>query len=103
MCVAQELILKNPGVLICSPMSLAKESDDSIRNAASLVETLDANRDLVKFVAGATGVLLIATFVYAIISKSLDPATGVPYGPDWPAVYLQTIAQSPVITEMGGS
>ena len=38
---AADLLLKNPGVLVCSPEGLEKQSDDDILKAADLVESLE--------------------------------------------------------------
>jgi hypothetical protein len=70
---AQELIMRNPGVLICSPTSLAKESNESILKAASLIEVLDANKPLLRVVARTTGTLLIVSIIYGIIAKNAGP------------------------------
>lgn len=70
---AQELIMRNPGVLVCSPASLDKESNESILNAASLIETLDANKPLLRVVARTTGTLLILSIIYGIIAKNAGP------------------------------
>ena len=70
---AQELIMKNPGVLICSPESLSKESNESILQSAELIAVLDANKPLIRIIARTTGFLLIGLITYGIASKNAAP------------------------------
>ena len=51
--MAAEIIEKNPGVLVCSPEGLLKQSDEEIVKAADLVATLEANKPLISAVSGA--------------------------------------------------
>ena len=63
---AADLLLKNPGVLVCSPEGLEKQSDDDILKAADLVESLEKNKPLIN---GALFVVLlgvVAAFGYRI-------------------------------------
>ena len=57
---AQEIVEKNPGILVCSPQGLLKQSDKQILDAANLVETLDKNKPIIQALAGAVwiGILL---------------------------------------------
>ena len=82
---AQELIMKNPGVLVCSPQSLEKESTESILKAADFVEVIEANKPLIRVVAGTIGVLFLASVTYGVIARN--------YGADWVSVYLETLSQ----------
>mmetsp|Transcript_4155 Transcript_4155/g.5331 ORF Transcript_4155/g.5331 Transcript_4155/m.5331 type:complete len:148 (+) Transcript_4155:222-665(+) len=70
---AQDLIMRNPGILICSPRSLEKETNESIIKAADLIETLDANKPLLRFIARTTGLFLIVAITYGIIAKNAGP------------------------------
>ena len=90
---AQAIILQNPGVLICSPLSLKNESDDSIRKAAALIEKLDANKPILRVVARTTGVILLCLIVYGLVSAQIDPETGVKYGANWPAEYIEKVSR----------
>lgn len=78
---AQALIMKNPGVLVCSPASLKNESNESILKAADLVEVLEANKPLIKVIAGATGVLFIWFAIYGIAAKNYGPDCAPPPPP----------------------
>lgn len=62
---AQELIFKNPGVLICSPQGLEKETDESILKAADLAAWLDENKPLVRLVARTTGAVFFGSIFCA--------------------------------------
>jgi hypothetical protein len=85
---AQDIVNRNPGVLICSPEGLKDVSDESIASTAKFVEVLDANKPIIRTIAGATGILLIALIGFGIVSRAIDPATGVPYGPNWVEDFL---------------
>ena len=74
----QEVITKNPGVLVCSPESLEDQSDKDIIGAADLVATLDANKPLIRAVAGFVWLSIIAAFAYRIGTVgAVPPGTGV--------------------------
>uniref|UniRef100_A0A7S3ES52 Uncharacterized protein n=1 Tax=Haptolina ericina TaxID=156174 RepID=A0A7S3ES52_9EUKA len=73
---ALEVIQMNPGVLICSPRSLEKESNESILKAAQFVEKLDANKGTIQFVSKTVGVLLIFFIGYGIAVKQGQIANG---------------------------
>eukprot|EP00326_Haptolina_ericina_P019931 CAMPEP_0181200372 /NCGR_PEP_ID=MMETSP1096-20121128/17726_1 /TAXON_ID=156174 ORGANISM="Chrysochromulina ericina, Strain CCMP281" /NCGR_SAMPLE_ID=MMETSP1096 /ASSEMBLY_ACC=CAM_ASM_000453 /LENGTH=168 /DNA_ID=CAMNT_0023290719 /DNA_START=57 /DNA_END=560 /DNA_ORIENTATION=+ len=45
---ATEIIVKNPGVLVCTPASLESQSDEDIVNAANLVSNLENNKESIK-------------------------------------------------------
>ena len=70
---ATEIITKNPGVLVCSPAGLKTETDESIRGAANLVETLDKNKGVIKAVAGAFWFALVGCIAYGIATKGATP------------------------------
>lgn len=63
---AADLLLKNPGVLVCSPESLEKQSDEEIIKAADLVETLYVNRPILNAVAGVAWFSILGSLVYRI-------------------------------------
>ena len=45
---ATEIITKNPGVLVCTPSSLASQSNEDIKKAADMVVTLEENKEPIK-------------------------------------------------------
>lgn len=53
-------------MLVCSPVALAKESDESIIKAADFVATLDANKPIIRAVAGAVWFGIIGAVAYRI-------------------------------------
>ena len=63
---AQEIIQKNPGVLVCSPTALAKESDESIIKAANFVESVENNKPLITAASGLLYASIIGSFAYRI-------------------------------------
>jgi hypothetical protein len=71
--VASEILLKNPGVLVCSPESLAKESDESILKAADLVDSLEANKETINAVAGVFFLSIIGSVAYRIGTVGATP------------------------------
>ena len=70
---AQSIIQRNPGVLICSPQSLKSESNESILRAADLIETLDANKGLIRLIARTTGLLIVSLVSYGVAVKNAAP------------------------------
>uniref|UniRef100_A0A6V4TKD7 PSI-F n=1 Tax=Prymnesium polylepis TaxID=72548 RepID=A0A6V4TKD7_9EUKA len=70
---AKEVLLKNPGVLVCSPESLEKQSDEEIIKAANLVETLENNKPIINAVAGVVWFGIIGAFVYRIGTVGATP------------------------------
>ncbi|KAL1522172.1 hypothetical protein AB1Y20_021811 [Prymnesium parvum] len=70
---AAEVLEKNPGVLICSPESLEKQSDDDIVNAANLVDTLNKNKAVVNAFAGALFLGIVCAFIYRIGTVGATP------------------------------
>jgi hypothetical protein len=70
---ATEVLEKNPGVLVCSPESLAKQSDDDIVKAADLVASLDANKGTINAVAGLFFFSIVASVAYRIGSVGASP------------------------------
>ena len=67
------MVTKNPGVLICSPESLEKQSDAEIIKAADFVATLDANKPIINAVAGAVWFSIIGAFAYRIGTVGASP------------------------------
>ena len=63
---AQEIIQKNPGVLVCSPTALAKESDESIIKAANFVESVENNKPLITAASGLVYAAILGSFAYRI-------------------------------------
>ena len=70
---AQEIITKNPGVLVCSPTALAKESDESIIKAANFVESVENNKPLISAASGLVFASIIGAFAYRIGSVGACP------------------------------
>jgi len=63
---AAEIIEKNPGVLVCSPEGLLKQSDKDILDAAELVATLEDNKPIINAIAGVLLLAIVASLVYRI-------------------------------------
>ena len=61
-----EILEKNPGVLVCSPESLLKQSDKEILDAANLVETLENNKPIIRVLAGAVWFSILGSVAYRI-------------------------------------
>lgn len=73
---AADVVTKNPGVLVCSPDALAKETDESIIKAAELVATLDANKPIIRAIAGAVWFGIIGAVAYRInVVGAVPPGT----------------------------
>ena len=70
---AQEVITKNPGVLVCSPEGLAKESDEAIINAANFVESVENNRPLITAASGLFFASIIGSVAYRIGTVGASP------------------------------
>ena len=70
---ATEVLEKNPGVLVCSPESLEKQSDDDIIGAANLVATLDENKAVINAVAGAFLLSIVGSVAYRIGEVGATP------------------------------
>ena len=71
--VAQEVVTKNPGVLVCSPEGLAKESDEAIIKAANFVESVENNRPLITAASGLLYASIIGAFAYRIGTVGATP------------------------------
>lgn len=80
---AQELIAKNPGVLICTPRSLENESNESILRAADFVDSVERNKPAIRVAAGTVGTVFLALVVYGIAAKNS--------GADWLELYWQDV------------
>ena len=74
---AADIIQRNPGVLVCSPMSMEKQSDEEILKAVKLVEFLDANKSTIKFIASFTWLSFVALLAYGVTAKG-NPEYGLP-------------------------
>ena len=70
---AQEVVTKNPGVLVCSPEGLAKESDEAIIKAANFVESVENNRPLITAASGLLYASIIGAFAYRIGTVGATP------------------------------
>lgn len=68
------LLMKNPGVLCNSPGSLEKCSDAEILSAAETVAMLDANKPLIKGVAGVVLLAVVASLFLRTSSINPDGA-----------------------------
>ena len=99
---AAELIMRNPGVLCNSPAKLAGCSDREILEAANLVESLDANKPLIKGVAGVLLALVIAASTFRTVSAN---PTGTISGMDEVAAIKakrQAAAREKKVPRLGG-
>lgn len=65
---AAEILEKNPGILVCTPGSLDKQSDEEILKAANLVAFLDENKLPIKIISGGAFLAIVVSIVYRIIS-----------------------------------
>ena len=65
---AAEILEKNPGILVCTPGSLEKQSDEEILKAANLVAFLDENKLPIKIISGGAFLAIVVSIVYRIIS-----------------------------------
>lgn len=74
---AADIIQRNPGVLVCTPLALSKESDEDILKAVDLVEFLDENKGTIKAVATATYLAFVVFLAYGIAAKG-NPEYGLP-------------------------
>ena len=54
------------GVLVCSPESLDKQSNEDIVDAANLVETLENNKPIINAIAGVVWFGILGAFAYRI-------------------------------------
>merc|ERR1719272_957304 len=70
---AQEIMQKNPGVLVCSPTALAKESDESIIKAANFVESVENNKPLITAASGLLYASILGAFAYRIGTVGATP------------------------------
>lgn len=70
---AAQLVQKNPGVLVCSPEGLAKQSDKDILGAADLVDTLEKNKPLINAAALLVWVSILGSIGYRIASVGASP------------------------------
>jgi hypothetical protein len=66
---AADVIQRNPGVLVCSPQSMAKQTDEEILKAVELVEMLDDNKELIKAVSITLYLSFVALIAYIITAK----------------------------------
>jgi len=90
---ATDIITRNPGVLICSPEAMAKQSDQEIMKAVELVEWTYNNKGAINLASQLYGILLIIFISYGVTAKGhpeyglwlwgmgspFDFAWGVPY------------------------
>ena len=90
---ATDIITRNPGVLICSPESMEKQSDDEIMKAVALVEWTYENKGAINVASQLYGIFLIIFISYGVTAKGhceyglwlfgmgspFDFAWGVPY------------------------
>ena len=74
---AADIIQRNPGVLVCSPASMEKQSDEEILKAVDLVEFLDSNKGTIKAIATFTWLSFVALFAYGIAAQG-NPEYGLP-------------------------
>ena len=74
---AADIIYRNPGVLVCTPMAMEKQSDEDILKAVDLVEFLDANKGIIKAVATTFYLSFVALLAYGITAKG-NPEYGLP-------------------------
>ena len=74
---ATDIITRNPGVLVCSPAGLLKQSDEEIMKAVDLVEFLDNNKGPIKVISATVYLLFVATIAYGITAKG-NPEYGLP-------------------------
>lgn len=74
---AADIIQRNPGVLVCSPAGLSKQSNEEIMKAVELVEFLDANKGPIRFLSGGLFVAAVAFIGYGIVAKG-NPEYGLP-------------------------
>jgi hypothetical protein len=74
---AADVIQRNPGVLVCTPASMAKQSNEDILKAVELVEFLDANKGTIKAVSTALYLSFVALLAYGIAAKG-NPEYGLP-------------------------
>eukprot|EP00316_Scyphosphaera_apsteinii_P021751 CAMPEP_0119310686 /NCGR_PEP_ID=MMETSP1333-20130426/19713_1 /TAXON_ID=418940 /ORGANISM="Scyphosphaera apsteinii, Strain RCC1455" /LENGTH=176 /DNA_ID=CAMNT_0007314909 /DNA_START=159 /DNA_END=689 /DNA_ORIENTATION=+ len=70
---AAEVIEKNPGVLVCSPAGLEKQTNEDIIKAAQLVETLDNNKGVINAISGAVLFSIVGSFIYRIVTVGATP------------------------------
>merc|ERR1719331_56791 len=74
---AADVIQRNPGVLVCTPMSMSKQSNEDIMKAVELVEFLDANKGVIKAVSTAIYLSFVVLLAYGITAKG-NPEYGLP-------------------------
>ena len=74
---AADVIQRNPGVLVCTPASMEKQSNEEIMKAVELVEWLDANKGPIKFVSTAIYLSFVAVVAYGVTAKG-NPEYGLP-------------------------
>ena len=74
---AADIIQRNPGVLVCTPASMEKQSDEEILKAVELVEWLDANKGLIKAVSTTIYLSFVALISYGVAAKG-NPEYGLP-------------------------
>ena len=65
---AADIIQRNPGVLVRSPASMEKQTDEEILKAANLVAFLDENKLPIKIISGGAFLAIVVSIVYRIIS-----------------------------------
>ena len=74
---ATDIITRNPGVLICSPGSMEKQSDEEILKAADLVQFLDDNKGAIQALATVVWLAFVALIAYVLAAKG-NPEAGWP-------------------------
>ena len=90
---ATDIITRNPGVLICSPEGMEKQSDEEIMKAVELVEWTFENKEAINLASQLYGIFLIVFITYGVTARGrpeygwwlwgmgnpFDFAWGVPY------------------------
>ena len=74
---AADIIQRNPGVLVCTPPGMAKQSDEDILKAVELVEFLDANKGPIKALSTFLYLGFVAFIAYGVTAKG-NPEYGLP-------------------------
>ena len=72
-----DIIQRNPGVLVCTPAGMAKQSDEDILKAVELVEFLDANKGPIKALSTFLYLGFVAFIAYGVTAKG-NPEYGLP-------------------------
>jgi len=64
--VAQEIVEKNPGILVSTPEGLSKITDEAIVSSANFVDSLEKNKPVILKIARLFQFSILGAFVYGI-------------------------------------